>query len=158
MKALFVMILVAALLLYGCAGASGQQQAPAPQQNTQQAAIGQQPPAGSEQQPPAPPAENISTTPPAPPADNSTVTPPSPPAATGITAAQLAAHNLDTDCWIAYQGKVYDVTSFIPKHPGGEGKIVPLCGTSGQFESTFTAKHGTSKVGVLESQPSMGSY
>jgi len=38
-------------------------------------------------------------------------------------------------------------------------KISPLCGSAGDFESAFTAKHGTSKVGVLESQGVlMGDY
>jgi hypothetical protein len=30
--------------------------------------------------------------------------------------------------------------------------LVPLCGTSGKFESAFTSKHGTSKVEVLLQQ------
>jgi hypothetical protein len=33
-------------------------------------------------------------------------------------------HNVESDCWIAVRGKVYDVTSWVPKHPGGVDPIV----------------------------------
>lgn len=59
--------------------------------------------------------------------------------------AQLAAHNSPSDCWVAYKGNVYDVTSFIPQHKDGEIVIAQYCGTL-DFEAGFTAKHGTSKV------------
>ncbi|MFA5106387.1 MAG: cytochrome b5-like heme/steroid binding domain-containing protein [Candidatus Micrarchaeia archaeon] len=68
-----------------------------------------------------------------------------------ISASELAAHNSASDCWVAFQGKVYDITSFVPNHPGGPGRLIPLCGTSSQFEAAFTVKHGMSKVAVLES-------
>jgi cytochrome b involved in lipid metabolism len=69
-----------------------------------------------------------------------------------VSEAELVSHNKETDCWIAYQGNVYDVTDYVPIHPGGAAQIVPLCGTSGKFEDAFTMKHGTSKVSVLEKQ------
>lgn len=69
-----------------------------------------------------------------------------------VSQSELASHNTEADCWIAYQGNVYDVTGYVPIHPGGAAQIVPLCGTSGQFENAFTMKHGTSKVSVLEKQ------
>lgn len=36
-----------------------------------------------------------------------------------ITAEQLKAHNKPNDCWIAIEKKVYNVTKFLKKHPGG---------------------------------------
>ena len=57
-------------------------------------------------------------------------------------------HNTTTDCWIVYQGKIYDITSYLPRHPGGEQKIAQFCGTT-QFEEAFLKKHGTSKVTTL---------
>jgi len=35
------------------------------------------------------------------------------------TAAEVATHASATDCWVIVRGGVYDVTSFVPKHPGG---------------------------------------
>jgi len=76
--------------------------------------------------------------------------------AQGITLAQLAAHSTETDCWVGYDGKVYDITAYIPKHKNYQALIVPLCGSSDQFKAKFEGKHGLSKVGILESQPLMG--
>ncbi len=67
------------------------------------------------------------------------------PVSSGITMAQVAQHNSRTSCWAAINGFVYDLTSWIPKHPGGEQAILGLCGTDGT--ATFTGKHGgNSKV------------
>lgn len=44
-----------------------------------------------------------------------------------LTAAELAKHNNQTDCWLLISGKVYDVTSFIDTHPGGQA-ILAGCG------------------------------
>ena len=79
-----------------------------------------------------------------------------PSATAGITLAQLATHNKESDCWVGYDGKVYDITKFIPNHKNYQALIVPLCGTSDQFKAKFEGKHGLSKVSVLESQPLMG--
>ena len=63
-----------------------------------------------------------------------------------VTASELSTHDTQGDCWIAYQGKVYDLTSFLPKHPGSAGAITPYCGTSEEFENAFKDQHGTSQV------------
>ncbi len=39
----------------------------------------------------------------------------------------IAQHNLETDCWMAIEGKVYNVTDFVGKHPGGKA-IINGCG------------------------------
>lgn len=36
-----------------------------------------------------------------------------------ISSEELKKHNSASDCWLAIEGKVYDVTSFITSHPGG---------------------------------------
>jgi len=37
---------------------------------------------------------------------------------------ELIQHNIGSDCWISVRGKVYNVTDWIPKHPGGYDTIV----------------------------------
>ena len=37
---------------------------------------------------------------------------------------EFIKHNTEADCWMSVRGKVYDVTSWIPKHPGGADPIV----------------------------------
>ena len=32
---------------------------------------------------------------------------------------EIAEHDTDNSAWIVIHGKVYDVTEWIPKHPGG---------------------------------------
>jgi|SRR3989338_8779945 len=66
-----------------------------------------------------------------------------------ITAAELAKHKTKEDCWISYKGNVYDLTNWLPKHPGTAGAIAPFCGTSSEFEKAFIDKHDTSKVDKL---------
>jgi len=41
-----------------------------------------------------------------------------------IKLAELFKHNIKSDCWIAVRGKVYNVTDWIPQHPGGSDPIV----------------------------------
>lgn len=66
----------------------------------------------------------------------------------GIGLQELAKHNSASDCWVVYKNKVYDITSFIPNHPGGEGPIARTCGTT-NFESAFQRQHGTSKASLF---------
>jgi cytochrome b involved in lipid metabolism len=44
------------------------------------------------------------------------------------TLSQVSQHDQRTDCWLVIHSKVYDVTSWIPTHPGGEA-ILEGCGT-----------------------------
>ncbi|GIW62642.1 MAG: hypothetical protein KatS3mg090_0468 [Patescibacteria group bacterium] len=43
------------------------------------------------------------------------------------TMAEVAQHSSKSDCWMIIHDKVYDVTSFIEKHPGGDS-ILQGCG------------------------------
>lgn len=66
-----------------------------------------------------------------------------------ISLQQLSQHDKEGDCWIAYNGKVYDITSWLPRHPGTAAAIAPYCGTEEEFTAAFTRKHGTSKASLL---------
>ncbi len=47
--------------------------------------------------------------------------------AASYTLADVARHATQFDCWMAIEGKVYDVTSYVGKHPGGKA-ILRGCG------------------------------
>ncbi|KAF2202307.1 putative mitochondrial cytochrome b2 [Delitschia confertaspora ATCC 74209] len=42
--------------------------------------------------------------------------------------AEVAKHNTAESCWVIIHGNVYDVTKFIPSHPGGAKVILRLAG------------------------------
>jgi cytochrome b involved in lipid metabolism len=58
----------------------------------------------------------------------------------GITLADVAKHNSRTSCWSAVNGSVYDLTSWIPNHPGGERVILSMCGIDGS--AGYNGQHG----------------
>eukprot|EP01018_Ginkgo_biloba_P015314 Gb_14705 [translate_table: standard] len=73
-----------------------------------------------------------------------------------ISSEELKIHNKPEDLWVSIQGKVYDVTSWLHKHPGGD---LPLLNLAGQdVTDAFIAYHpGTAwkyleqfMIGVLE--------
>ena len=61
-------------------------------------------------------------------------------AAGTISMSEVALHNSPEDCWSAVNGKVYDLTQWIDKHPGGAVVIKALCGQDGT--AGFTSEHG----------------
>ena len=69
--------------------------------------------------------------------------------AKGINLEDLSKHNKLEDCWVSYNGKVYDLTSWLPNHPGRPERILPYCGTSEEFKNAFEQKHGTTKAKLL---------
>ena len=74
---------------------------------------------------------------------------PSPSVSQKVSSSGLSSHNSKENCWIAYEGKVYDITSWLPRHPGSAEAIAPFCGTSSEFQAAFTGQHGTSQVKKL---------
>jgi cytochrome b involved in lipid metabolism len=45
-----------------------------------------------------------------------------------ISPAELARHALLSDCWMAIRGSIYDLTSYLPKHPSPPEIVLPWCG------------------------------
>ena len=76
------------------------------------------------------------------PTATATSTPSSSPSqsAAGYTLAEVAKRNTQTECWVAIDGGVYDLTDWIRQHPGGSGSIRALCGTDGTNQ--FISQHG----------------
>ncbi|KAI5789683.1 FMN-dependent dehydrogenase-domain-containing protein [Peziza echinospora] len=73
--------------------------------------------------------------------------------------AEVAKHNTPESCWVILYGKVYDVTDFLPSHPGGSKAILTLAGTDatadydpihppGLLEQTLTSKHLLGEINV----------
>jgi cytochrome b involved in lipid metabolism len=57
-----------------------------------------------------------------------------------ITTSELKQHRKRDDCWSAFNGKVYNITSYLPYHPGGEKELLRVAGRDGtQLFSTFHA-------------------
>ena len=65
------------------------------------------------------------------------------PTETGVktfTLVEMAKHSDRTSCYTAIRGFVYDLTSWINQHPGGEQGILSICGIDGT--SAFVSQHG----------------
>lgn len=56
-----------------------------------------------------------------------------------ITKEELSLHHTAQDCWVAIDGFVYDVTSFLPHHPGGPRIIVDFAGRD--CSASFASNH-----------------
>ncbi|MEI6529386.1 MAG: cytochrome b5 domain-containing protein [Candidatus Falkowbacteria bacterium] len=62
-------------------------------------------------------------------------------AANTYTSQQVGVHNVAADCWTIVNNKVYNVTSYLTLHPGGQVAINSLCGIDGS--SLFNGKHAS---------------
>lgn len=56
------------------------------------------------------------------------------------TPNQVAQHASTTDCWTIIGRTVYNLTPYIPRHPGGTQQIARVCGKVGT--SAFNGEHG----------------
>lgn len=58
-----------------------------------------------------------------------------------FTMADVAKHQSETDCWTVVSGEIYDITRYIPRHPGGK-EILRACGNDATtlFNSRTTAE------------------
>ena len=51
-----------------------------------------------------------------------------------FTLADVSKHNTEDDMWIIINGLVYDVTEFLPDHPGGKKTLLRYAGLDGSKE------------------------
>lgn len=82
---------------------------------------------------------------------SSTATPVDP-VETSYTMAQVAQANSASKCYSAVNGMVYDLTAWIGLHPGGEAKILAICGKDGS--SAFNNQH----EGQAKPEATIGKY
>lgn len=69
-----------------------------------------------------------------------------------VSRTELVKHNTQSNCWVAYKGVVYDITNWLPRHPGSAEAIAPYCGTAEEFAAAFNRQHGTSREGKLKQE------
>ncbi|KAL3535691.1 hypothetical protein ACH5RR_004152 [Cinchona calisaya] len=62
--------------------------------------------------------------------------------------AEVLLHNRRTDCWIIIKDKVYDVTSYVEEHPGGDA-ILAHAGDDSTV-GFFGPQHATRVFDMIE--------
>ncbi|KAK4432969.1 cytochrome-like protein [Sesamum alatum] len=72
----------------------------------------------------------------------------SPKALKAYTKAEVSLHNKRTDCWIIIKDKVYDVTSYVEEHPGGDAILTHAGDDS--TEGFFGPQHATRVFDMIE--------
>ena len=66
-----------------------------------------------------------------------------------LTIEEVSRHNKPGDCWIVVNGRVYDVTNYIPRHPAGPEWIIRYCGRDAT--AAFAKYHSAKAWRLLES-------
>ena len=69
-----------------------------------------------------------------------------------LTPEDLSAHTSPSSCWISRKGKVYDITSFLPDHPGGDHLILRYAGgdIGGAMKDPAMHEHSEAAYRMLE--------
>lgn len=57
------------------------------------------------------------------------------------TTEEVAKHNTEQDAWVIIDGKIYDLSHFAQKHPGGAEVILEHLGTDVSAIFNGVAKH-----------------
>jgi len=66
------------------------------------------------------------------------------------TSTEVSQHSTEKDCWTIIAGNVYDITKYIPSHPGGDG-ILAACGQDGT--ALFTERTNSSGESIGSGTP-----
>jgi len=64
-----------------------------------------------------------------------------------IPVSVLKQHNKKDDAWSAFNGKVYNITHYLPFHPGGEKELMRVAGRDGT--KLFALTHGWVNVDFM---------
>ena len=68
-------------------------------------------------------------------------------ASAALKLADVESHASKEECWLSIEGKVFDVTSWLPKHPGGTAILFRQCGKVA--DKSFNAVHAARGLAVL---------
>lgn len=69
------------------------------------------------------------------------------------TMAEVKPHNSEDDCWLVIEGKVYDVSSYVERHPAPPSVLLPWCGgeaTEGMRTKGYGRDHSPAAWELLE--------
>ena len=58
-----------------------------------------------------------------------------------LSNSEIKSHNLKSDCWSIVNGNVYNLTTYVQRHPGGASVIANICGKDGS--KAFLNQHNT---------------
>ena len=58
-----------------------------------------------------------------------------------LSNSEIKTHNLKSDCWSIVNGNVYNLTTYVQRHPGGASVIANICGKDGS--KAFVNEHNT---------------
>lgn len=67
-----------------------------------------------------------------------------------LSKAEVEKHNSASDCWTIIDGNVYDITPYVPRHPGGD-EILRACGGDGS--TLFNQRQTTGGESVGSGSP-----
>jgi cytochrome b involved in lipid metabolism len=70
-----------------------------------------------------------------------------------ISLTELAEHDRQDSCWMAIEGRVYDLTDYIPLHPTPPVVLLPWCGveaTEGMRTKGYGRDHSAAAWGMLD--------
>jgi len=97
--------------------------------------------------------KTTNTVPQIPPVNVSSATPKVVPVSSKIslTASVVATHNVESDCWMIINNKVYNLSGYATEHPGGTQNITSYCGKEATVAFDTKGGQGNSHSGGANS-------
>ncbi|XP_074568622.1 uncharacterized protein LOC141825131 [Curcuma longa] len=67
------------------------------------------------------------------------------------SAAEISLHTTKEDCWLSIGGKVYDVSTFMEEHPGGEDVILHASASGDATQAFEEIGHSSAAISSMKS-------
>lgn len=86
------------------------------------------------------------------------VAPAAVPGSRNYSLLEVAQHKLEKDCWMAIEGQVYDLTSYLPDHPSDPALVLPWCGKEATqaWQTKTVGRPHSSRANILLQQYLIG--